>query len=120
MDSLGCKEPWKDYLRREVGWAEAVLSRFTNDDDKVPHRHTDLFRERKIRVMTAPFPASDTLESAVKTAQEMSMQRWSYDVLKEMLAKVRKVQRSRMHRIHKYPLYRFSLPIVDVGREMSD
>merc|ERR1712117_190520 len=71
VDSLGCKEPWKEYLGREVGWAKEALSRFTNDD-KVPHRHTDLFRERKIRVMAAPFPASDTVESAVKTAQEMS------------------------------------------------
>ena len=90
MDSLGCKEPWKEYLRREVGWAKEALSRFSNDDE-VPHRYTDLFRERKIRVMAAPFPASDTVESAVKTAQEMSRQKWSYDVLKEMLAKVRKV-----------------------------
>jgi len=87
VDSLGCKEPWKEYLGREVGWAKEALSRFTNDD-KVPHRHTDLFRERKIRVMAAPFPASDTLESAVKNAQEKSRQKWSYDVLKEMLAKI--------------------------------
>ena len=95
MDSLGCKEPWKEYLGREVGWAEEALSRFTNDDE-VPHRHTDLFRERKIRVMALPFPASDSVEAAVKTAQEMSMQKWSYDVLKEMLTKVRKVQPSSM------------------------
>ena len=71
MDSLGCKEPWKEYLTREVGWAEEALSRFTNDDE-ISHRHTDLFRERKIRVMAAPFPASDSVEEAVKTAQEMS------------------------------------------------
>ena len=97
MDSLGCKEPWKEYLGREVGWAKEALSIFT-DNDEMPHRHTDLFREKKIRVMAVPFPASDSLESAVKTAQEMSMQKWSYDVLKEMLAKVlRKVQPSRRH-----------------------
>ena len=113
MDSLGCKEPWKDYLRREIGWAEEALSRFTNDDE-ISHRHTDLFRERKIRVMAAPFPASDTLESAVKTAQEKSRQKWSYDVLKEMLAKVRKVQPSSRHEIHHNPHFRFSPFILDV------
>ena len=77
VDSLGCKEPWREYLRREVGWAEEALARCSDVDD-VPQRHTDLFRERKIRVTTA--------ESSV-TKTEI-IQKWSYDVLKEMLAEV--------------------------------
>ena len=89
MDSLGCKEPWKEYLRREVEWAGEALSRFSADDDDVPHRHTDLFRERKIRVTTA-VPGRDRAESAttMTTEQDRPQQKWSYDVLKHTLTEV--------------------------------
>ena len=89
MDSLGSNEPWKEYLRREVRWAEEVLSRFSTDDD-APHRYTDLFRERKIRV-TAVQAAS----AVTTTEQDKSQQKWSYDVLKETLTEV--VHRGRMN-----------------------
>lgn len=82
VDSLGCNEPWKEYLRREVRWAEEVLSRFSTDDD-APHRYTDLFRERKIRV-TAVQAAS----AVTTTEQDKSQQKWSYDVLKETLTEI--------------------------------
>ena len=86
MDSLGCKEPWKEYLRREVEWAREALSRFSTDDD-VPQRYIDLFRERQIRV-TSALPGRDRAES-LKTKGDKSQQKWSYDVLKEILAEVR-------------------------------
>ena len=84
MDCLGRKEPWKEYLRREVEWAGEALSRFSTDDD-VPHRYTDLFRERKIRVTADGRDRAETL----MTKQDKSQQKWSYDVLKEILAEVR-------------------------------
>ena len=87
MDSLGNKEPWKEYLRREVEWAEEALSRFSTDDD-VPQRYTDLFRERQIRV-TAALPAGRDRAESLMTNQDKSQQKWSYDVLKEILAEVR-------------------------------
>ena len=90
MDSLGNKEPWKEYLRREVEWAEEALSRFSTDDD-VPQRYTDLFRERQIRVKAE---GRDRAESLLTTKQDESQQKWSYDVLKELLTEV------RTHTIH--------------------
>ena len=72
MNGLGSKEPWKDYLRREVGWAEEALAKFSEEDD-APHRYTDLFREKKVRATS--FEGCESQE-------------WSYDMLKEMLAKV--------------------------------
>ena len=61
-------------MRREVGWAEEALARFSEEDD-APHRYTDLFREKK--VCATSFAGCDC-----------ESQKWSYDTLKEMLDKV--------------------------------